>query len=126
MVNQPKEFKPFSFGTAALILILCTLFDTVGCVVLLIGGYIFSKKGHNGLAIAMVVANFIVPDALPAIDELFTLVAVVVPMWKRYQETGSIKMSAMAGAKGLKEYGSAKKKSGIQKEKSIDYDDTLD
>lgn len=110
MNNQNKQVEPYSFLKAALIVVALSIFDTFGCVVLLIGGFIFSKKGHTGLAIALAAANFIVPDALPVIDELFTVVAVVIPIYQNYKAGKSLGESVSSGINSYNEYNSDKEK----------------
>ena len=86
--NKPTipEVEPYSFAKAALILIAFALFDTVGCVILLVGSLIFMKMGHKGLAMAMCIVNLMAPDALPFVDEIFQIVVIAVPLYNSFQE----------------------------------------
>ncbi len=68
---------------AIIIILILTVLDTFTCVALLIGSYIFAKKGQKGLAMALCVVNFVMPDALPLVDEIFQFVAVAVPVYKQ-------------------------------------------
>ena len=65
---------PFSLPVAIGMIVVLSALDTVGCVVLIIGSFIFVKMGHKGLGIALALANCVVPDMLPAIDEVFGIV----------------------------------------------------
>lgn len=106
MGNQIQNNKPepYSLGKAIGIIVVLALFDTVGCIILTIGAYIFTKKGHAGLGIALVITNLVVPDALPYVDELFSIVAFVVPfMNSRKQGKGMIE-STKAGLNSARQY----------------------
>lgn len=72
-----------SLSKAIIIILLLIVLDTFTCVALLIGSYIFAKKGQKGLAMALCVVNFVMPDALPLVDEIFQFVAVAVPVYKQ-------------------------------------------
>lgn len=75
-VRTPKPgVTPFSLPVAIGIIVVLSALDTVGCVVLIIGSFIFAKMGHKGLGIALALANCVVPDMLPGIDEVFGIVA---------------------------------------------------
>lgn len=75
-VRTPKPgVTPFSLPIAIGIIVVLSALDTVGCVVLIIGSFIFAKMGHKGLGIALALANCVVPDMLPGIDEVFGIVA---------------------------------------------------
>ena len=91
--NQNNQVEPYTIGKAIVIIAALTLLDTVGCIVLVIGAYIFTKKGHAGLGLALAVANIIAPDALPVVDEIFGIVAVVVPYMKSREQGKSIGQS---------------------------------
>lgn len=102
--NQNNQVEPYSFGKAVLIIVVLTLFDTVGCVVLVIGAYIFTKKGHAGLGMALAVTNIFAPDALPAVDEIFGIIAVVVPYMKSREEGKSVGESIKASVDSAQQY----------------------
>ena len=49
-VRTPKPgVTPFSLPVAIGIIVVLSALDTVGCVVLIIGSFIFAKMGHKGL-----------------------------------------------------------------------------
>ncbi len=77
--NPNNKVEPYSFGTTVGIIIVLSLLDTVGCIVSIVGAYIFKKKGHQGLAVALAVINIISPDALPVVDEIFGIIAIIIP-----------------------------------------------
>lgn len=133
--NQVNQVEPYTIGKALIIVVLLAALDTFGCVVLLIGGYIFSKKGHTGLAIALAVANFIVPDMLPVVDEIFTVIAVVVPIYQSYKSGEDLKTSVTKGVESYQQYNSDKKKYNLNPAKNTltdcnydndNYDDNYD
>lgn len=102
--NGNKQVEPYTFSKAILIIVALTLFDTVGCVVLVIGAYIFTKKGHAGLGLALAVANIIAPDALPVVDEIFGIVVVVVPYMKSREQGNSIGQSIQSSVDSARQY----------------------
>lgn len=102
--NQNNQVQPYSLGKAICIIAVLALFDTVGCVVLVIGAYIFTKKGHAGLGLALAVANIIAPDALPVVDEIFGIVAVVVPYMKSREQGKSIGQSIQSSVDSARQY----------------------
>lgn len=92
-VKEPVDgVKPYSVFTAAVILLVLGVLDTVGCVVLTIAAFVFMKKGHKGLSMLLALTNFVIPDALPLVDEIGGVVAVVLPMymnWKKLTDSGN-------------------------------------
>lgn len=102
--NQNNQVEPYSLGVTIGIIVVLALFDTVGCVILTIGAYIFTKKGHAGLGIALVITNFIIPDMLPYVDELFGIVAFVVPFMQSRKQGKGVIESAKAGMNSAKQY----------------------
>ena len=68
---------------AIIIILILTVLDTFTWVTLLIGSCIFAEKYQKGLAMALCVVNFVMPDALPLVDEIFQFVAVAVPVYKQ-------------------------------------------
>ncbi len=68
---------------AIIIILLLTILDTFTGVALLIGSYIYAKKVRKGLAMALCAVNFVIPDILPLVDEIFQLVVVAVPVYKQ-------------------------------------------
>lgn len=103
-----NHVEPYTLGKAALILIALTLLDTFGCVVLLIGSYIYMKKGHTGLAMALCVTNLVIPDALPVADEIFQLIAIGMPLYKSYKEGQDAGTAINNAIESYKGYDSAK------------------
>lgn len=77
---------PFSIPMAIGIAAVLALIDSVGCVVLIISGYVFVKKGHQGLGILLALTNCLIPDALPLVDEAIGIVVVVVPIYRGYKK----------------------------------------
>lgn len=73
--------KPYSIFAVAIITLILGVVDTVGCVVLVISAFVFMKKGHKGLSFLLTLTNFIIPDALPLVDEIAGVVTVVLPMY---------------------------------------------
>lgn len=73
---------PLAIGIVAIL----ALIDTVGCVVLIIAGYVFVKKGHQGIGILLALTNCIIPDALPLVDEAIGIVLVLVPAYRGYKK----------------------------------------
>ena len=131
--NQNNQVEPYSLGKAILIIAVLTLFDTVGCVVLVIGAYIFTKKGHAGLGLALAVTNIIAPDALPAVDEIFGIIAVVVPYMKSRNEGKSVVDSVKSSISSAQQYANTSNdyiqksekvanKIGVPRNQGIDYD----
>ncbi|MCM1507851.1 MAG: hypothetical protein NC177_12065 [Ruminococcus flavefaciens] len=104
MGNQNNKPIPYSFGMAVFIIAVLTLLDTVGCIVLAVGAYIFTKKGHSGLGIALVITNFIAPDMLPCVDEIFGVVAFVIPFMQNCKQGNNIIDSAKASVNSAKQY----------------------
>jgi|GEM_PF-5377389 len=78
--------KPYSIISAALILLVLGLVDTVGCVVLIIAAFVFVKKGHKGLGALCALTNCVIPDALPLVDEAAGIIAVVLPLYMEWQK----------------------------------------
>lgn len=73
-VRTPKPgVTPFSLPIAIGIIVVLSALDTVGCVVLIIGSFIFAKMGHKGLGIALALANCVVPDMLPELMRFLEL-----------------------------------------------------
>lgn len=103
-IANHQQVKPYPFFTAAAIVVALALFDTVGCVVLLIGAYIFMKKGHTGLAVALSVVNIISPDAIPLVDECFQVIVVLLPIYKSYQESQNALTAIQDGVSSYAEY----------------------
>lgn len=65
------------------------LVDAVTGVALVIAALVFLVKGHKGLGAMLVATNFIIPDALPVVDEAASLVVFVLPLyigWKKAQK----------------------------------------
>ncbi|MBQ8515507.1 MAG: SHOCT domain-containing protein [Ruminococcus sp.] len=108
-----NQVKPYSLGKAALIVIALTVLDTFGCVVLLIGSYIYMKKGQTGLAMALCVTNLLIPDALPVADEIFQLIAVGMPLYQSYKEGKSAGVAVNNAIESYKGYNSAKEMDGM-------------
>ncbi len=77
---------PYSMPMVIGIVAGLALVDTVGCVVLIIAGYVFVKKGHQGIGILLALTNFVIPDALPLVDEAIGIVMVVVPAYNGYKK----------------------------------------
>ena len=77
---------PYSMPMVIGIVAGLALVDTVGCVVLVIAGYVFVKKGHKGLGVFLEITNCIIPDALPGVDEIAGILIVVVPVYKGYRK----------------------------------------
>ncbi|MDE6673134.1 MAG: hypothetical protein K2K16_13250 [Ruminococcus sp.] len=102
--NQNNQVEPYSLGKVIVIVAVLTLLDTVGCIVLVVGAYIFTKKGHAGLGMALAVTNIIAPDALPAVDEIFGIIAVVVPYMKSREEGKSVGESIKASVDSAQQY----------------------
>ena len=87
MLNMDKSqftTMPYSKGKSAVIIIVLILLDYFLCVPLLIASYIFMKKGHAALAIALCIANACV-DCLPFVDEVLQIILVAVPIYKAFQ-----------------------------------------
>lgn len=131
--NQNNQVEPYSLGKVIVIVAVLTLLDTVGCIVLVVGAYIFTKKGHAGLGIALAVTNIIAPDALPAVDEIFGIIAVVVPYMKSREEGKSVVDSVKASINSAQQYANTSndyiKKSekvankiGVPRNQEINYD----
>lgn len=131
--NQNNQVEPYSIGKVILIVAVLTLFDTVGCVVLVIGAYIFTKKGHAGLGMALAVTNIIAPDALPAVDEIFGIIAVVVPFMQSRKAGKGVIESAKASVDSARQYNQTSNdyiqksekvasKIGVPRNQNIDYD----
>ena len=131
--NQNNQPEPYSFGKVVLIVAVLTLLDSVGCIVLVIGAYIFTKKGHAGLGMALAVTNIIAPDALPAVDEIFGIIAVVVPYMKSRKEGKSVGESVKASIDSARQYKQTSNdyvqksekvanKIGVPRNQGIDYD----
>lgn len=99
--NQPE---PYTIGKAILIIAVLALFDTVGCIVLIVGAYIFTKKGHAGLGMALAVTNIIIPDALPLVDEIFGIIVVVVPYMKSREQGKGVIESVKASVDSAQQY----------------------
>lgn len=98
-VKSPtKGVKPFSIPVVIFITIALALFDTVGCVVLVIAGFVFVKMGHKGLGILLALTNCILPDALPLIDEAAGIIIVVIPLytsWKKAKNDSETVVNAI-------------------------------
>lgn len=77
---------PYSMPMVIGIVAGLALVDTVGCVVLVIAGYVFVKKGHKGLGVFLEITNCIIPDALPGVDEIAGILMVVVPVYRGYRK----------------------------------------
>lgn len=77
---------PYSMPMVIGIVAGLALVDTVGCVVLIIAGYVFVKKGHQGIGILLALTNCVIPDALPLVDEAIGIVMVVVPAYRGYKK----------------------------------------
>lgn len=75
--------KKISLPKTIIIVLLLAVLDTFTGIALLIGSYIFAKKGQKGLAMALCVVNFIAPDTLPLVDEIFQLITVAIPVYKQ-------------------------------------------
>ncbi len=118
MSNKNNEVEPYSFGMTAFIVIGLSLLDTVGGIVLLVGTYIFMKKGHTGLSVALVIANFVVPDILPAVDEIFTVIIFVCTYNKNRAEGKSISESVKASKQAVQQY-SETSRDYIQKSEKV-------
>ena len=64
-VRTPKPgVTPFSLPIAIGIIVVLSALDTVGCVVLIIGSFIFAKMGHKGLGIALALVSLYILFAL--------------------------------------------------------------
>lgn len=131
--NQNNQVEPYSLGAAIGIIAVLALIDTVGCVVLVIGAYIFTKKGHQGLGVALAITNIIVPDALPFVDEIFGVIAVVIPYMKSREEGKSVGESVQASIDSARQYKQTSndyirksekvaQKIGVPQNQNIDYD----
>lgn len=99
-----NEVEPYSIGKAIIIIVALALFDTVGCIVLLVGSIIFVKMGHKGLGIALCVTNILIPDALPVVDELFQIVVIAIPLYQSYKKGESLKQAATKAIDSHNEY----------------------
>lgn len=131
--NQNNQVQPYSLGAAIGIIAVLALIDTVGCIVLVIGAYIFTKKGHHGLGVALAITNIIVPDALPFVDEIFGVIAVVIPYMKSREEGKSVGESVQASIDSARQYNQTRddyiqksekvaQKIGVPQNQNIDYD----
>lgn len=131
--NQNNQVEPYSLGAAIGIIAVLALIDTVGCVVLVIGAYIFTKKGHQGLGVALAITNIIVPDALPFVDEIFGVIVVVIPYMKSREEGKSLGESIQASVDSARQYNQTRddyiqksekvaQKIGVPQNQNIDYD----
>lgn len=109
-MSKNNAVEPYSIGKCLVIITVLALFDTVGCIVLLVGSYVFMKKGHQGLAIALAVTNIIIPDALPCVDEIFQIIVVVVPIYRGYKNGDSVGQIAKDVVKSQREYSSQRNK----------------
>ncbi len=109
-MSKNNAVEPYSIGKCLIIITVLALFDTVGCIVLLVGSYVFIKKGHQGLAIALAVTNIIIPDALPCVDEIFQIIVVVVPIYRGYKNDDSVGQIAKDVVKSQREYSSQRNK----------------
>lgn len=109
-MSKNNAVEPYSIGKCLVIITVLALFDTVGCIVLLVGSYVFMKKGHQGLAIALAVTNIIIPDALPCVDEIFQIIVVVVPIYRGYKNDDSVGQIAKDVVKSQREYSSQRNK----------------
>lgn len=109
-MSKNNAVEPYSIGKCLVIITVLALFDTVGCIVLLAGSYVFMKKGHQGLAIALAVTNIIIPDALPCVDEIFQIIVVVVPIYRGYKNGDSVGQIAKDVVKSQREYSSQRNK----------------
>lgn len=132
--NQNNQVEPYSLGMAIGIIAVLALFDTVGCVVLVIGAYIFTKKGHQGLGVALAITNVIIPDALPLVDEIFGIIVVVIPYMKSREEGKSVGESIQASVDSARQYKQTgndyiqksekvAQKIGASRNQSVDYDE---
>ena len=92
------------------IVVACCLLDTVTCVLLLVGSFIFVKAGSKGMGIALMLCNIVMPDALPFVDEIFNVIVVAIPMIKEYQQSKDLKKTLQAGMDSHSEYQSAREK----------------
>ena len=81
--NQMIMNNKIPISKAIIIILLLTILDTFTGVALLIGSYIYAKKVRKGLAMALCAVNFVIPDILPLVDEIFQLVVVAVPVYKQ-------------------------------------------
>ena len=77
---------PYSMPMVIGIVAGLALVDTVGCVALITSGYVFVKKGHQGIGILLALTNCVIPDALPLVDEAIGIVMVVVPAYNGYKK----------------------------------------
>ncbi|MBD5158723.1 MAG: hypothetical protein HDT23_00490 [Ruminococcus sp.] len=116
--NQNNQVEPYSLGKVIVIVAVLTLLDTVGCIVLVVGAYIFTKKGHAGLGMALAVTNIFAPDALPAVDEIFGIIAVVVPYMKSREDGKSVGESIKASVDSAQQY-ARKSDNYIQKSEKV-------
>ena len=97
-VRTPKPgVTPFSLPVAIGIIVVLSALDPVGCVGLIIGIFIFAKMGHKGLGIALALANCVVPDMLPGIDEVFGIVATGGTLLHDYKKGESLPNSIVHG-----------------------------
>lgn len=109
-MSKNNQVEPYSIGKCIVIITILALLDTFGCIVLLVGSYIFMKKGHQGLSIALAVTNIVIPDALPCVDEIFQIIVIVVPIYKGYKNGDSVGKIAKDVINSEREYNSQKKK----------------
>ncbi len=116
--SNNKQVEPYSIGAAIGIIVLLCALDTVGCIVSIIGAYIFMKKGHQGLALALALINFVSPDALPVVDEIFGVVTIVIPYFKNRSEGKSVTESVKASVDSSKQYKNSKVQA-IQKSEQV-------
>ena len=100
--------KPYSILTAALIALVLGLLDTVGCVVLIIAAFVFIKKGHRGLGFLLAGVNIVIPDALPLVDEIAGLVAVILPLYIEWKKHGNIADGVVGAIESQQEYNDTK------------------
>lgn len=102
--NPNNKPEPYSFSKAILIIIALALFDTVSYIVLVVGAYIFTKKGHTGIGMALAITNIIAPDAMPVVDEIFGSAVVVIPYIKSHEQGKSVGKSIQAGVDSVRQY----------------------
>lgn len=131
--NPNNQVEPYTLGKVIIIVVALTLLDTFGCFVLVVGGYIFTKKGHAGLGMTLAVVNIIAPDALPAVDEIFGIVVVIIPYMKSRDEGKSVGESIQSSIDSARQYKKTKNdyiqksnkiasKIGVPRNQNIDYD----
>lgn len=113
VVDAPKKTALQKFGEKVdaiplwgkvLIVVLCCALDSVTCVLLLVGSIVFMKAGNKGLALVLALCNIVCPDSLPFVDEIFTIIVTVIPLYKEFKATGNVLEAVKASFTSRQEY----------------------